>query len=49
VDVLYRRASVATTSTQRDAYPDSSKMTAVDIEHAPEVPSIPPLLSQPET
>jgi hypothetical protein len=28
----------------RDAYPDSFKMTAADIEHAPEVPSIAPLL-----
>lgn len=35
--------------TQRDNYPDSFKMTAADIEDAPEVPGIPPLLTDPTT
>jgi transcription elongation factor Elf1 len=34
---------------RRDAYPDSFKMTADDIENAPEVPAVPPLLSKPGT
>ncbi|MFE5010932.1 MULTISPECIES: non-oxidative vanillic acid decarboxylases subunit D [unclassified Streptomyces] len=30
--------------TRRDAYPDSFKLTAEDIENAIEVPAVPPLL-----
>lgn len=30
--------------TRRDAYPDSFKLTAQDIENAIEVPAVPPLL-----
>ncbi|MDT0456416.1 non-oxidative hydroxyarylic acid decarboxylases subunit D [Streptomyces sp. DSM 41527] len=29
--------------TRRDAYPDSFKLTADDIDNAPEVPAVPPL------
>jgi late competence protein required for DNA uptake (superfamily II DNA/RNA helicase) len=43
------RTSEPARRTQRDSYPDSFKMTAADIEHAPEMPPIPPLASQPET
>jgi hypothetical protein len=31
---------------QRDAYPDEFRMTQADIDNAPEVPTIPPLLSR---
>jgi hypothetical protein len=31
--------------TQREAHPESFMMTGEDIKHAPEVPTIPPLLS----
>jgi len=37
------RTSEPARRTQRDAYPESFKMTAEDIVNAPEVPSVPPL------
>jgi hypothetical protein len=33
--------------TQRDTYPDEFRMTQADIDNAPEVPTVPPLLSRP--
>lgn len=39
------RTSEPARRTQRDAYPDSFKMTAEDIANAPEVPAIPPLVA----
>lgn len=30
--------------TERDAYPDEFKLTQADIDNAPEVPAVPPLL-----
>ena len=39
------RTSEPARRTQRDAYPESFKMTADDIANAPEVPAIPPLVS----
>ncbi|MDD4866313.1 MAG: non-oxidative hydroxyarylic acid decarboxylases subunit D [Mycobacterium sp.] len=38
------RTSEPARRTQRDAYPDSFKLTADDIAAAPEMPPIPPLL-----
>jgi vanillate/4-hydroxybenzoate decarboxylase subunit D len=42
------RTSEPARRTQRDAYPASFKMTAADIANAPEVPTIPPLLTEPQ-
>ncbi|MEU4893351.1 non-oxidative hydroxyarylic acid decarboxylases subunit D [Streptomyces sp. NPDC044780] len=41
------RTSEPARRTQRDAYPESFRMTAEDIAGAPEVPTIPPLRNQP--
>lgn len=38
------RTSEPARRTDRDAYPDSFKMTVEEIANAPEVPAIPPLL-----
>lgn len=47
-DVLQCQLCLYTWRTQRDAYPASFKMTAADIANAPEVPTIPPLLTEPQ-
>ena len=41
-----RRTIEPARRTERDAYPDTFKMTAADIAAAPEVPAIPPLSAQ---
>jgi vanillate/4-hydroxybenzoate decarboxylase subunit D len=43
------RTSEPARRTQRDAYPDHFTMTIEDIANAPEVPSIPPLRTQPSS
>jgi hypothetical protein len=40
------RTSEPARRTQRDSYPDSFKMTIEDIQRAPEVPAIPPLIRE---
>ncbi|WP_030622341.1 non-oxidative hydroxyarylic acid decarboxylases subunit D [Streptomyces sclerotialus] len=40
------RTSEPARRTRREAYPDSFRMTAEDIDNASEVPTVPPLLKQ---